>query len=318
MHKSVSIGNWEIGVGETQFLQEEHVRKLTELVEEWSSVEISIRKKDEVPVWAVQNLNVPTILCRVDLVPFGQGDPPEKGLFEIEARPAGFGILLKLFPEFEGIRKFWEPLAPVGAVVLESRNVAAEDTRVFSKAMGWTWFEPQHCGNGIAKHVWARGSELDDKSVDLSKLEERALAPLTSHGDKTYLLKMGLATPVHSSEDLPWDTPFVVKPQKGSKSDCVLLWHPQEKKKKVNGLCTRTKITKTLNQDRPFVHQPFMFPQAEIHNDKHGFTIWRIYFGYDVRSSKWRFAGGLWNWRPCLKVHGASDSIAGGLIRVPS
>ncbi|MCK5026944.1 MAG: hypothetical protein KAS07_00845 [Candidatus Pacebacteria bacterium] len=318
MSNTVSMGNWKLEVGETRFLHETHVQKLTQLVEEWSSIETFIRKKDATPVWSVQNLNVPTILCRVDMTPFEPDDSPEKGLFEVEARPAGFGILLNLFPEFKNIRAFWEPLAPVGAVVLGSREVAAEDTRVFSKAMGWKWFEPQHCGNGIAKHVWVRGSELDNKSVDLSRLEKRALAPVTSHGDKTYLLKMGLATPVHSPDELSWDTPFVVKPQKGSKSDCVLLWHPQEKKKKTNGLYTKTKITNTLGQDRPFIKQSFMFPQEEKHQDKRGFTIWRIYFGYDIRTSKWRFAGGLWNWRPCLKVHGALDSIAGGLMKKTS
>lgn len=313
MSGTVSIGSWELGVGDARFLQEEHVQKLTHLVEQWSDIETEIRKQDQIPVWAVENLNVPTILCRVDLAPFEAGESPENGVYEIEARPAGFGILLSLFPEFEFVRKFWEPLAPVGAVVLGSREIAAEDTRVFSKAMGWKWFKPQHCGNGISPCMWARGSRLDDESVDLSRLERRALAPVTSHGDKTYLLKMGLATPVDSPDELPWDTPFVVKPQKGSKSDDVLLWHPQEKKKKTSGLYTKTKITKTLRQDRPFIRQPFMLPQVEAHHDKRGFTIWRVYFGYDVRASKWRFAGGLWNWRPCLKVHGASDSLFGPL-----
>ncbi len=318
MHKKVSIGSWELGVGETRFLQESQVRKLTGLVEEWSSVETNIRKKDATPVWAVQNLNVPTILCRVDVAPFGSHEAPEKGLYEVEARPAGFGILLSLFPEFASVRNLWEPLYSVGTVVLNSRKIAAEDTRVFSKSMGWQWFEVDQLKDNLIECVgpmWVRGGELDcGNGVDVRSLEKRALAPVTSHGDKTYLVKMGLATPVVTPSSLDWENPFVVKPQKGSKSDDVFLWHPQEKKKKTSGLYTRTKITKTLEQDRPFIQQSFMPPQEETHDNTRGFTIWRIYFGFDVRTMSWKFAGGLWNWRPCLKVHGAGDSTFGPLV----
>lgn len=317
MSKMLSLGNWQLGVGEERVLHQQQVAKLTQLVEKWSATETAIRKEDAVPVWAVRHLNVPTILCRVDLVPFEPDCSPEAGLFEVEARPAGFGILLQLFPEFEHIRSFWEPLAPVGAVVLGSRETAAEDTRVFSEIMGWKWLSPHQCANGHSKRLWARGSALDEMSVSLDELESRALAPVTSHGDKTYLLHMGLASQVNSPEELPWESPFVIKPQKGSKSDSVLLWHPQEKKKKTRGLYSRTKISNALRQDRQFIRQSFMTPQEQECHGKRGFTIWRIYFGYDVCTSQWRFAGGLWNWRPCLKVHGASDSMVGGLLEQP-
>ena len=312
--QKMTIGSWEVNVGETRFLDGQQVSQLTELVETWSDVEVGIRKNDAVPVKAVSELNVPTILCRVDLAPFGIGETPAEKIFEIEARPAGFGLLLNLFPGFEHIREFWKPLSSVGAVVLGSREVAAEDTKIFSEIMGWQWLSLHECNNGVPDFVWARGSSLDDgNGVNLARLERRALAPLRSHGDKTYLLKMGLADKVGHSSPLPWDEPFVVKPQKGSKSDNVLLWHPTMSKKNGSGLSTKGKIEKTLDEERSFIMQPLILPQAEEQCGKHGFTIWRVYFAYDIRNSSWGFAGGLWNWRQCLKVHGASDSIFGAL-----
>jgi hypothetical protein len=313
--KRMQVGNLDMAVGEERFLNRDQIANLTDLVQRWSVAETAIRKKDDVPIWAVRNLGVPTVLCRADIVPFASDEDPSRGLFEIEARPAGFGVLMTMFPHLRSFSECLRPIGPAGTVVLASRKVAAEDTRIFSDVMGWKWLSKRECGNGIPDKVWARGSELDaDSGVSLERLEKRGLAPLTNHGDKTYLLDMGLAEPIFDPEDIDWDQPFVVKPQKGSKSDAVLLWHPEEKRKKTGGIYTKTKITKTLKEDRAFIRQHFMFPERERMCSKDGFTIWRIYFLFDARIGEYRFVGGMWNWRPCLKIHGAKDAVMGGIL----
>ncbi len=311
----IQIGNWPVQIGETRFLEEKQKNELVKLVTNWARVEVSLRKKDLVPISAVRNFGVPTIFCRVDLAPFVVGEYPINKVYEIEARPAGFSILLNIFPKLKSIGSIWENHLPISAVVLDSRQDAAEDTRIFSEAMNWGWLEQNNCENNFSECMWVRGSELDIKNVDLAKLEEKALAPVTSHGDKNYLVEMNLAKKIGNHDKLPWDEPFVIKPLKGSKCDNVFLWHPAERKKNTSGIYTRTKISNSLlDTDRQFILQPFIFPGREEINGKEGFTIWRIYFGYDIQNRKWIFAGGLWNWRPCLKVHGASDGISGPLL----
>ncbi len=310
--EKMQIGNWTLRVGERKIIGEPQISYLEECIERWSDIETEIhRRKDAIYSAAVKRLDIPTILCRIDMAPLsGTEKKIEEKIYEIESQPAGMGITTKLGSLDFIVKEMWSSLGQIGINVPSSQRSLKEEDRIFAHAMGWKWIESINDISSLPSLLWirGRGEELS------SEILQRALSPVTSHPDKTYLLDMGLAETIEDVDNLPWKEGFVVKPLYGTECHNVLLWEPEEKKRETSGIHTRTKIQKILNgKEERFVVQPFIFPQEEERKGKEGWIIWRIFFAYDP-SGQWRFIGGFWNWRPCLKIHGASDAKVGGLI----
>ncbi len=311
--EKMQIGNWKINVGETKVLEESQISSLEEFIERWALIETEIRRrKDAIYSAAVERLDIPTILCRIDMAPLsGTEKKVEEKIYEIESQPAGMGITTKLGSLDFIVKEMWSSLGQIGINVPSSQRSLKEEDRIFAHAMGWKWIESINDISSLPSLLWirGRGEELS------SEILQRALSPITSHPDKTYLLGIGLAETIEDVDNLPWKEGFVVKPLYGTECHNVLLWEPEEKKRETSGIHTRTKIQKILNgKEEKFIVQPFIFPQQEKIEEETGWTIWRLFFAYDVSGKSWKFMGGLWNWRPCLKIHGASDAKIGGLI----
>jgi len=318
--EKLKIGEWTFGLGKERKLTENQIYSLEEFVEKWGRIETEIRKGDPTTIAAVREFGVPTILCRVDMAPFNAGEEIDKKVYEVEARPAGLGVMTKISPGFvENLKAMWKPLKSVGTIVLPSRDTAKDDTLIFSKAMGWQWIKISSLGP-LSPYLWVRGGKTDKKMIDSLNLEERALAPVTAHGDKTYLLKMGLATLVKDIHQLSMMESFVVKPLYGSKARKILIYYPlMPGYPGVYRWNTIRKILEEKKEER-FIVQPFILPAREkmkirINKAKRpgGFVIWRLFFAYDFNDEQWRFVGGAWNWRPSLLVHGAPDAVFGSL-----
>lgn len=110
---------------------------------------------------------------------------------------------------------------------------------------------------------------------------------------------------------------FVLKPSEGWGAKDILIYLPPSKYPKdirkmghtQNQVCQVIERVQDGRTRRTWWVQPFWMP--ELWNG-----YWRIWRIYAVRlEAKWKVLGGLWNARPSLLVHGASDAVI-GLVEV--
>jgi len=319
------LGNWEFSIGFTREVKRETIKLLESFLDKYAKAALPCP-----PItYAERVFGIPSCLVRIDasfeaLNRNSSEEEIKKGIYEVEARPAGLGVFLtialrdnpemikhfgEVFNQFEGFGGF---------VILPSVGPRAEDTRTAAEILRLPFYE---LGRTPPKSglLWVRGGNEDRQNLKetFDRLEQQSLCPVSGHGDKNYLLKMGLARPVNSPDELPWDEGFVIKPLVGSKMDGVAIYLPPAKqkeyfgKKPPQGLSTRTKVLNLLEENsRPFIFQKISLPLREGNQ----FTIARLYFGWELIENKWKFIGGLWNSRPNLRVHGASDAVLGLLI----
>ena len=304
----MKIGRWEFNVGGERILGENRIAALKNVVQQWSATEAKIRSNDAAN-FSVREFGVPTILCRMDIAPFQQGCQEtaiKSNLYEIEARPASLGILLSIYPQL--IDQWKRVFRACGCGGFVSLKTEIQDDELAAKILDLPYFKSVPSQQ---EPFWIRTSP-DDGQIS----EASSLVPIKKDGDKTYLLNMDIAREIKNTEDLPWENGFGIKPLQGIMCRDVLLWQssvPSSKRGSL-GIATRKKIQNTLANNEKFIIQPFIPPAVEdINGNGKQWTIWRIFFAYDVQRGQWEFAGGYWLRRPCMKIHGASDAVIGPL-----
>lgn len=299
--KELIIGEWRVKVGERRRVPEDLIHWLEIFLSgKWK--EAVIKDAKDTGMWwrGLREMGIPSPIIRVDMAPNNELDHQRK-IYEIEVRPAGLGIALALLPEKS--RDQWRRILKrngcQGLVKLES---SIQDDILAAKLLDLPYFEKPPSKKGF---FWIR-TKIDDHRATI--LEEKSLVPIRLDGYKGYLLKLNLASLVKEPSGLPWEKGFAIKPLQGSKMEGVELWLPQENP----GISTKARILKRLEEKVPYLWQPFIFPEEEKQEEKKGWTIWRLYFGWE--NEKYTFIGGLWNWRPNLRIHGASDAIFGPIF----
>lgn len=327
-HSLIKLGVWEFRLGEPRAVSCEAVRA----IESYLSAFNQASKKDSSLTAAETQFGIPTCLVRVDASPrVLNTESPEKAIYEIETRPAGLGLLptvavashhLEILNSLRNVFAQFPSFS--GFATLSSIGERATDTQVGAEILGFPFYNDSNVikSNGL---MWVRGASCDSPEL-LQVLEPRSLCPITAHGDKTYLLRLGLAQPIEQIDNLPWETGFVIKPLIGSKMEGVAIFLSSCAQREMfgrnppRGLSTRSQVERELDHKfRPYLFQNFIAPGIEQEQRANGpewkITIARLYFGWDLRENKWKFVAGLWNSRPNMRVHGASDSTFGLMLQ---
>lgn len=254
--------------------------------------------------FAQTNFGVPSVLVRFDCVYGEEGF----GAYEIEERPSGVGIALKINAQFANLfgrlREEW----PEFSIVVSPRR----------------W---KHGGDD---HLWAREGSYDEaltasdllwvraepQEREFHRFASRSLSTVATKGDKAYGVALGLWQAVASDEeakisikDLPWDQGFFLKPLQGSKTRGISMWLPSVGNR---GNTQRDFALHLARQKRGFV-QRFIPPMSITIEGKPYNAIWRIFFGWSPKLKQWVPLGGEWDARPAphYLIHGAPDAIAG-------
>lgn len=295
--KNVEIGSWKMNIGEVKKVDMTIINKLGNfLTKEWKK---AVLEGIDRPWWSVKILDIPSPIIRVDMAPVEREEDIQGFIYEVEVRPAGLGVMLSLTPEKV---KQWESalIFCQGFVSIES---SVQDDKIAAEILKLPYYTevPQDIGP-----YWVRTNYRNGK---IACLEDFSLVPIRQDGDKSYLVKLGMAE-MAKIDKLDWSKPFVVKPLMGSKMEEIEIYVPSFLQKEFGsaGVSTMSRVKRTISNGRPYLVQRFISPKEEYIDGKKGWTIWRIYFGWH---GKYRFIGGLWNWRPNLRIHGATDAVMG-------
>lgn len=264
------------------------------------------------PWWGVKNLGIQSPLVRIDMAPVDDSNVNVKNfVYEVEVRPAGMGLALSLLEK--RVKQWREALLICNGFVniqssIQDDGLAAEILKI-----------PYHYSEDVRMisinrddpPYWIRTNKR--KGQLFKDLEKISLVPICLDGDKRYLVKLGMAKILtsHYLSQLNWMEPFVVKPLIGTRTAGVEIFLPNFLKKKFGqGGSTQTRVKRIIESaEMPYIIQRFIPPQIEVIDGVRGCTIWRLFFTWE--EEKYKFAGGLWNWRPNVRVHGSSDSVFG-------
>lgn len=298
--QQVHIGDWELNFLDARLaLPEravEHV--IRDVLPPWERV---FPKEG---TWVQETVGRPSLIVRLDMVVREDG---EVGIFEIEERPSGIGLSMALSRQFdERMRALYgawsRTFGPVDVVLSSARKRGDESELEKRLGMKMHSGPPEHL-NGSLYLVRAEPEE-----VAYHLLVPRSMSTVRFKGDKEYGHLLGWWHPVPADpKDLPWETGFALKPARGSKLRGVHLFHPD----KPNGTITRTKAERLVREGAVHYVQPWIAPERHSFLPDGHFLFRRVFFGWNPESHSWECLGGLWNARPNVRGHGASDAIVG-------
>ncbi|TAN57704.1 hypothetical protein EPN15_03255 [Patescibacteria group bacterium] len=293
----VKVGDWEIKVGESWKVPEKTIKDLEEfLSDKWK---MAVMRSVKYPWWSISNRKMPSPIVRVDLSPLVVGFSVKDCIYEVEVRPAGLGITTLLLVDQ---RSRWsEALSDCGGII-KCPDSSIQDDFICADLLSIPYSNDILSVNGKGPY-WIRSDKFH--------FEDSSLVPIRDDGNKQYLVDLKMAQ-IAVAKNLDWEVPFVIKPLQGARCREVEVFLPSKMRKECNGFSTQTRVLKTLaRSDEPFIVQSFIPPKKEIINGESGWVMWRIFFGWI--DGYYQCVGGLWFWRPNLKIHGASDSICGPL-----
>jgi len=300
--KDVRIGVWKVRIGTSKRITSNIVQALEEfLTWEWRQAVVEGISQ---PWWSIEHLGIPSPIIRVDMTPIAKSETVKESIYEVEARPAGLGLFLSLVSP-KRVEQWREVLTKCKCQGLINIQSPIQDDGLAAEILRIPYYKELPRGEGP---YWIRSSQ---RTGEVAELESISLVPIQLDGDKTYLVKLKMARMLEKFEDLDWSVPFVVKPLTGSKMEGVEIYLPNSFKKKLGspGVSSKSRILRTISARAPYVVQRFISPQRETIEGVRGWTIWRLFFGW--LDSEYQFIGGLWNWRPTLRVHGTSDAVTG-------
>lgn len=226
---------------------------------------------------------------RIDFSPAAAKTDLKSSIYEIEARPAGMGIMCSVFNQRQPFQELIDDLSHqlntrIGTKVCPSiagdsfKKDRRKDTQLFAASIGCNFFDTHEMPTTDEYILWVRGGMEDELYLspeDLWTLENMALAPVRDHGNKKYLIKMGLAQHIGPNE-LDYTHAFCVKPLKGSKTHGIGLWDPTNKK--APGISSKKRIERLIRESiQPYITQPFISPEL-VKLDGHIYdVIYRVF-----------------------------------------
>lgn len=317
---SIRIGYWEFRKGTERTMLPETKIALEDLV----SRELFGQCQADYPYFFLQKTGCPSPILRIDFSPEVAMQDPTASVYEIEFRPAGIGIMTHMFGQVEPFKALFEDIATtlnlkMGLKVCPSivgRGTGkdrSKDTELFSSSLGLAYFNEHQLPGEHEYGLWVRGGMEDEEYLSndtLISLENMALAPVRDHGNKKYLVEMGLACRINDPEELDFNTAFCIKPLKGSKCQGIGLWNPDTKK--ASGIATKTKIERLIQESgQPYIIQPFIPPKLVQYDGNIYNLIYRVFALLNLATNQYKIIGGLYTARPNFLVHGTSDSIIG-------
>lgn len=255
-----------------------------------------------------------SLIVRLDMAPWeGEGTPP---IYEVETAPGGI-MFWGLFSSFP--REAISSLADVGVCLDPNWEKAY---RLLGSLTGWEiFFSWEEVSPGNRVYFSGGPSEVPRKLLG----ERKLLLVTDPFSPKTEVLKITGGERIAPGgilalKDLNRKFPdgFVLKPVWGYGSKDVYIY-PRGRYGRMRGRggTGRKKICELLSTPKKeeWLVQPFFPPKmVETGIAQRAFLIWRIYAIRRNREEPFRLLGGLWNLRPHLKVHGASNTITGPVV----
>jgi len=239
-----------------------------------------------------KEFGVPSLIVRLDCV---FSEEANLQVFEVEERPAGIGICVKINPCFAErlavLRERW----PVFTVLVSEDRRGSDDYLWTQVSIG-----PQKPSGNLFL------IRAEPEQIEFHELLPFSVSSLLQKGNKAYGERMGWWKKVFDGQELPWDISFVLKPVQGSKARGLEIWDLAQNRP---GSSTRSRILRTLAEYGSMYLQPLIDPLE----DENGWKILRIFYGYDPLGG-WICLGGLWNSRPNLRIHGAKDALFGPVV----
>lgn len=321
--QKMKFGGWEVNISDDPVkLNPDQIKEVSDfLTNRYLPVAMRLYRADyRTHTFGMTKIGVPSPVVRLDMPPM---NGHWKGIFEVEANPAGWGIAEsislgmteKVAEAFHSLR-----ITKITFAVAPSREAQREDLEVFAAALSKHGIETSILPfEEVGKNndpLWLRAGQ-----EDLEQLEPLLPRCLLLHyhggGHKRYLYEVDDARPLASFADPlkgPFETypnGFAVKPDGGWGTMILHTWCP-EKPWKEKGL-TASRMKRELHEiveagkADEFVVQKFGHPE---HRDGN-YRIWRLFALWDGES--YRPIGGFWAERRSLMVHGANDCVMGPL-----
>ncbi len=254
---------WEINIGKGRKILPSIVAKLENFLNErWLPVIRGLGGS----WWGIENLGIPSPVIRIDISPkiLNSDIPPEKGIYEIEMRPAGLGIVLTLLP---GRKKEWQEIFLSfncrGIIHIES---SIKDDEIAATMLGLPFY--RQIPQDFRPPFWVRTNCRVGPMTEL--LERVSLVPICSDGNKSDLVYLGLAKLIRDEKDIEWKIPFVVKPLIGARMEGVEIYVPGSGSKDLPGVSTKSRIERTIMNNRSIILQEFIPPHEEYIEGKTG------------------------------------------------
>lgn len=287
------VGNWEVNFSPVAYhLTPENLAEAGKLIKAWQP---AFSKED---TWVQKQLGIPSLFIRLDCAVNGSVK-----IFEVEERPGGMGTMKEFCPIFRQKLEQAQQNWPLIKVLVSPKRNSHDD---------YLWLEE------ISLEAAKKSNDLllvraEPEEEIFHEFEDRSVSSLKNKGDKSYGLAMGLweEVTINDFDRLDWTRGFCLKAKQTSKTRGIEIWHPRKNQlinQGINGVATQTRIKNILTEKGSMYYQPFIEPMISPIGHP---MIFRIFFFYDFCKLEYVYAGGFWNSRPSLKIHGATDAVIG-------
>jgi hypothetical protein len=174
---------------------------------------------------------------------------------------------------------------------------------------------PNANGLSLTKELNTRFSQIFD--ITRQDWPADLTAAGSANHSRYYGLKLGFWREVSSLdlEDLDWNNGFCLKSFSSASPRDVFIYKDdknQLKKQGIGGASSFTKIRTVLEEQEKMYYQDYYQPMPAISPEKK-LMVLRLFFLYSLSGEQYLYAGGLWNSRNNLRVHGARDACFGAV-----
>ena len=308
-------------------LSDKHAKEIAEFAR-ISAAEYGDIDGNKEPTLAQRDCGIPSLIVRVDAT-IHEGSIKA---YEMEDSPSGLGITDRIHRKMAGIgireivlKHYREMVGEVPHVVVSGARSHGTDDRIifddkYTYIKGDTETLPDGQGPVIVKTIPGNPASHEP----YLSLQSRAVAPLTTEGNKSYLERIGMLEPVASDNDLlrAEDGQLlsqVIKARQGSMAMGVALHLTSTDRRRFTsqGTVTASKLKK-LRADYEAERggalvQPFIPPIQIENREGRSNAILRV-FVLMGREAATKVMGGCYVARPGLIVHGSSDAVSGAVL----
>ncbi len=276
---------------------------LTATAKAWAS-EFS---KEPSRTLAVEHFGIPSVLLRFDYV---LKDGMLK-IYEIEERPADLGLAFSTNADFaaqliDWTRKIETAISRKISIFIAPTHRRASDDQALEKNR----HTPFNAITGDLSHPAMKKDALIVRAHRHDKrywgLERDSLSTVRDHGRKEYGIALKLWEAVQ--DELPFDKGFVLKPEHGSRSKGLYMYHPSGE---TAGFASKSSILKAVEKQKVSYVQPYHAPEQHEFLGKNGHLVRRAYFGYDPDTRGYTCLGGIWVAQKHPSNHGIHGATMG-------
>lgn len=291
-----NIGHWEIHNLSAEIVLPVKIQdQAMEMINVW------MRVFPKEPTWIQNNFGIPSFVVRID----GIDKDGNLAIYEIEDRPAGIGHTMMINQQFRRkLAEAKETWPDFDVVISPLREVA--DDQLWNKTID---FDSAVLSNRL---VFVR-AEPEEKQFRV--FQSRSVSTITTEGDKSYGVPLGLWSFIDNPNQLPQHRSFVLKSLQSSKGRNMVFYDVRS-----NPGPGHTRMKNVIKMlERQIVEKGGMYIQDFIPPMESGietlpYMIYRFFFGFNFLTWKWVSLGGSWFARNNLKIHGARDSLSGPLV----